>query len=91
MRIEVIEQIDKHSREVWEFNTFDFNAVLVGFRKEEKPPKKRVWRITAKYDRYDKRGSSLKKPEKLPNWVKIEAVEKLKGFIKVMMWDDRHR
>jgi len=91
MRIEVIEQIDKHNREVWDFNAFEMTLVMVGKRIEEKLPRKRNWKVTAKFDRYNKRDSSLPEPDKIPNWVKIEAAEKMKSFIKVMTWDEWKR
>lgn len=88
MRIEVTKEVDKHTRQTWVFNLFDLNLVFVEYFLEEKPPRKRKWRITSKWDRYRRdRFNDMKEPE-LQNHIKREVLDKVKGLVKVITWNE---
>ena len=91
MRVEVIKNVNDNLRQTWQFNMFDLRIVFVGYVIEEKPPRKRKWKITKKWDRYAGRlENSLEEP-KLEEHVKLEVSQKVQDMIKVMTWDEWKR
>ena len=88
MRFDVIINTDLHNREVYSFSCFDFRVVLVGWRWEEKPPRRRVWTIRHSWDTYRVRDSSAKEPPHLSAEIKQMAVNQINEMIKVMTWSE---
>ena len=80
--------IDDYKRNVWIFNAFDFNIVFVGFQKEEKPPRKRLWRITKKWGKYSHRDNNITEPIYIPNHVKEKVRTEILNKIKVITWEE---
>lgn len=92
MRVEVTKEVNEHLRQTWKFNMFDLNLVFVGYVVEEKPPRKRKWRITEKWDKYERRcENTIKEEPKLEEHIKRDALEKAQSMIKVMTWDEWKR
>lgn len=90
MRIDVVKEIDKHNKETWMFNVFNLNQIVfVGFLLEEKPLKKRVWRIKKQWSVYSRSLSdnSLKEPILMED-IKDEAIKKAQSLIKVISWNE---
>ncbi len=52
MRVEVTKEVSKHLRQTWQFNMFNLSVVFVGYVVEEKPPRKRKWRVIKQWDKY---------------------------------------
>lgn len=89
MIITVTKQINEHLRQTWQFNMFDLNAVFVKYIVEEKPPRKRLWRITGKWDKYDRiHNNTIKEEPILEDHIKQAALEQAKSMIKVMTWQE---
>jgi len=84
MSIDVVVDTGKFNRDVWIFHLFDLNAVLVGFRSEEKPPRKQKWRLIDVYDKYGK--STILEPISIPKTVKEEVFLQIKNQIKIRTW-----
>ena len=88
MRIEVVEQIDDFTREVWEFNMFGLSAVFVEWRKEEKPQGKRKWFTIRFWDKYARREHSMSDEPALTEAIKSRALSEDIKRVKVQTWDE---
>ena len=88
MQIQVKEQIDAETNEVWFFNMFDLNAVLVCWHKETKPKGKRTWKIVEFWDKYGRREWQMSKEPVLPDGIRKEALLQVIEKIKVKTWDE---
>lgn len=91
-RIEVINQIDDHNREVYRFNWLDQKVIHSHYSLEEKPPRKRKWRTVKSWDRLDNRMNRIKEEPKLPDHIREQAYKKACEQIKVMTseeWKNR--
>jgi hypothetical protein len=88
MRIDIVKQIDKDTREIWGFNTFDFNAVFVRWHKEVKPKNKRKWVMIDFWDKYSRRHPMMSEEPILPEAIKSEALNELTKFVRVRTWDE---
>jgi len=87
MRIEVKIELSKENCRVYEFNTFDLNVVFVGYREQNKPKGKRLWKTISFWDKYNERDSNIKESPFLPLEVKQKAFEEMMKVIKVMTWE----
>ena len=85
MVIEVIQEIDNETRDVWRFNILDLNAVFVHWHKETKPKGKRIWRVGEYWDSYRRRDSSVPEPT-LPAEIREKAFTEFSKLIKVQTW-----
>ena len=88
MDIEIIREINKNTRQVWEFNVFDFNKIVfVGYSLRKKPFTKRIWRIKEKWSVYGRKVElySIKEPE-LQKHIKDEALKKAESMLRVITW-----
>tara|TARA_R110000803_G_scaffold205438_1_gene272099 strand:+ start:425 stop:700 length:276 start_codon:yes stop_codon:yes gene_type:complete len=91
MRVEVTKNVNENLRQTWQFNMFDLNVVFVGYVVEEKPPRKRKWRGTKKWDRYARKyENSLEEPT-LEEHIKREALENAQSMVKVLTWSEWKR
>lgn len=88
MRIDVIKEIDKHTRQVWGFNLFDLTAVFVEFTIEEKPPRKRKWVVIKRWDKYENRHENRVEEPILPDEIREEAFREVCNFVKVKTWSE---
>ncbi len=89
MRISVEKYANKHLRQTWYFNVFDMSVVFVEYVVEEKPPRKRKWRITDRWDTYGRRyDNSIKEEPKLQGHIRREALVKAQGLVNVMTWKE---
>ena len=88
MRIEVEKQINNETREVWSFNTFDLNAVFVGWHREVKPKGKRKWTIEKYWDRYARRDFNMATEPEIPEIIRDEALTKLTQLLRVFTWQE---
>ena len=91
MRIEVTKEIDKHTRQTWQFNMFDLNIVFVGYLVEEKPPRKRTWKIVKIWDKYSSRHENSLEEPTLQEHIKQEAIEITSKRLKVFTWEEWKR
>ena len=85
MRIEVEQQINEETKEVYSFNLFYTTAVFIGWSKQVKPKGKRVWRVKSCWDKYSERGSSAQEPE-LSEIIKSQALSKIIELCRVKTW-----
>ena len=87
MRVKVTKNVNEHLRQTWEFNMFDLNVVFVGYVVEEKPARKRKWRVSKKWDRYGRRyENSIKDEPTLEDHIKREVLEKAQSMVRVLTW-----
>ena len=91
MRVNVISELNKEERQVWEFNLFDLNLVLVGYRYEKKPKGKRKWRSEYFWDIYNERGSTMKERPVLVGSIRRRALKQVQKLIRVLTWKEWKR
>lgn len=87
MKVEVVKEINKHLRQTWVFNMFDLNVVFVKYMAEERPPRKRIWRVTDMWNKYSSRNSNIEEPH-LTDKLRSEALGVVMSKIRVKTWDE---
>jgi hypothetical protein len=85
MRVDIERPIDEYTRETYQFNVFDLNAVFVGYVVETKPKRAKKWKVDGLWDKYRDRDSSLEEP-KLPQGIIDEVIETITSKICVLTW-----
>jgi hypothetical protein len=85
MRIEIEQQIDAETKEVYSFNLIDTTAVFIGWNKQVKPKGKRVWKTEFWWDRYNLRSCNANEPE-LPEIIRSQALDKVIERCRVKTW-----
>lgn len=88
MTFDIIQKSKKiGEREVWSFNVFDFNIVLIGYSLQSKTPTQRKWRYSTYWNKYARR-NSIESPKEIPLEVSEAAKRKVNSLIKVSTWDE---
>jgi len=88
MRIEITKKIDEYKRETWVFNMFEMNIVFITYFIEEKPLRKRLWRINYKWSKYSRRYENTIDEPKLNEHIKQEAINEAIKKLIVLTWDE---
>ncbi len=90
MRIEVKTENEDKTLNVYIFTISDTTAVFTEFNKQFKPEGKKVWKITALWDKYNERESKIEEPE-LTDEVRELAFNEMVRRIKIKTWKEYQR
>lgn len=88
MRIEIVNQIDDETRELWAFSMFDLTAVFVYWHIEVKPKGKRKWVIDKHWDKYAHRRYHMNNEPILPEIIRSEVLSEVMKYVRVHTWNE---
>ncbi len=86
-RISIRKELDQETAEEFEFASFDFDIVFIGYRIESKPKGKRNWKTVKFWDKYSQRDSTIEEPV-LSLGIRAEVLEKAQSLIKIKTWNE---